>query len=72
MDNICIQLGEAPEGRYGDGISRPVPKARTKLYRVIVRKPGAQPIIWTACAETKRHAIRYAQARWPGSTVEAA
>jgi len=72
MDNICIQWDEAPEGRYGDGISRPVPKARTKLYRVIVRKPGAQPMTWTTRAETKRHAIRYAQARWPEAAVEVA
>lgn len=72
MDNICIQWDEAPEGRYGDGISRPALKARTKLFRVIVRKSGAQPMIWTTRAETKRHAIRYAQARWPGAAVEVA
>jgi hypothetical protein len=27
---------------------------------------------WITRAETKRHAIRYAEARWPGATVEVA
>lgn len=72
MDNVCIQWDEAPQGRYGDGISRPVAKARTREFRLIVYPPGAQPMTWITRAETKRHAIRYAQARWPGATVEAA
>jgi hypothetical protein len=30
------------------------------------------PLTWIPRAETKKHAIRYAEARWPGAVVEAA
>jgi hypothetical protein len=63
---------DAPTSKHGDGISRPRPKARTKEYRLIVYPQGAQPMTWITRAETKRHAIRYAEARWPGATVEVA
>lgn len=35
-------------------------------------KPGSQPLTWITRAESKRHAIGYAQARWPGAAVEVA
>lgn len=63
---------DAPTSKHGDGISRPRPKTRTREFRLIVRAPGAQPMIWITRAESKRHAIRYAQARWPGAAVEVA
>lgn len=63
---------EEEHGRFGEGISRPRPKARTREFRVIVYPMGARPMTWITRAETKRHAIRYAQARWPGAEVEAA
>ncbi len=63
---------EEPTSKHGDGISRPRPKARTKEFRLIVYPQGAQPMTWITRAESKRHAIRYAQARWPGATVEVA
>ena len=56
--------------QHGDGISRPRPKVRTKEFRVIVYKPGARPMTWITRAESKRHAKRYAEARWPGAAVE--
>jgi hypothetical protein len=37
---------------------------------VQVRKAHTQPMIWITKAETKRHALRYAQNRWPNATVE--
>ena len=61
---------EENQSRHGDGISRPKPKARTKAFRVVVRTPGAPPMIWTTQAETVKHAQRYAEARWPGASVE--
>jgi hypothetical protein len=70
MDNVCLQWDDQQQGRYGDGISRPKPKARTREFRLLVFKPGSQPMTWITRAETKRHAIKYAQARWPGSEVE--
>ncbi len=63
---------DAPTSRHGDGISRPRPKARTKEYRLIVYPQGSQPMTWITRAESKRHAIKYAEARWPGATVEVA
>jgi hypothetical protein len=67
------QWAEEPTtSKHGDGISRPRPKARTKEFRLIVYPQGAQPMTWITRAETKRHAIRYAEARWPGATVEVA
>jgi len=38
----------------------------------LVFKPGSQPMTWITRAESTRHAIRYAQARWPGAEVEVA
>lgn len=69
---LPFQWEEPIVGRFGEGISRPRLKARTRQYRLIVYPMGARPMTWITRAETKRHAIRYAQARWPGATVEAA
>lgn len=69
---LPFQWDEPITGRFGDGISRPRPKTRTREYRLLVYKPGAQPMTWITRAETKRAAIKYAENRWPGSTVEVA
>ena len=63
---------EEPTSKHGDGISRPKPKARTKEFKLLIYPQGAQPMTWITRAESKRHAIRYAQARWPGAAVEVA
>ncbi len=61
---------ELPTSKHGDGISRPRPKTRTREYRLIVYPKGARPMTWITKAETRRAAIRYAEARWPGAAVE--
>jgi len=67
------QWAEEPStSKHGEGISRPRLKTRTREYRVIICKPGAQPMTWVTRAESKRHAIRYAENRWPGAAVEVA
>lgn len=63
---------EPPTSKHGDGISRPGPKARTRLHTVMVYPKGARPMIWTTQAESKQHALRYAEARWPDAVVEIA
>jgi len=63
---------DEPSSKHGEGISRPRPGSRTREFKVIVYKPGSQPLTWITRAETKRHAIRYAEARWPGAEVEVA
>jgi hypothetical protein len=62
---------EENQGRYGEGISRPVSKAKTKLYTLIVYKSGSMPMTMTMRAENKMAAITYAQNRWPDAVIEA-
>lgn len=64
------QWDDTPKARSGDGISRPARGARTKTWTVLVFPVGGQPFKWTTKAEHKTAAIKYAQARWPGSTAE--
>lgn len=58
--------------RFGEGVSRPAPTARTKEYRLIIKEPGACKLTWTAKAESLKHAIKYAEARWPGASIQPA
>lgn len=67
------QWAEEPaESKHGEGVSRPRLGARVREFRVIVYPKGARPLTWITKAESKRHAIRYAEARWPGATAEVA
>jgi hypothetical protein len=73
MSNIqgaLLMWREDDHARYGEGISRPVPKAKTKLYNLIVYKSGAMPMNMTMRAESKSAAITYAQNRWPNAVIE--
>ena len=63
---------ELPTSQHGEGVSRPRSGNQTREFRLLVFKPNAQPLTWITRAESKRHAIRYAQARWPGAEVEVA
>lgn len=72
MNNVCLSWAEEEKGTFGDGISRPNPNAKVHEYRLIVYPQGSRPMTWITRAETKRHAIKYAKARWPGSAVEVA
>lgn len=63
---------ELPSSQHGEGVSRPRSGNQTREFRVLVFKPNAQPLTWITRAESKRHAIRYAQARWPDAEVEVA
>lgn len=63
---------ELPTSQHGEGVSRPRSGNQTREFRLLVFKPGSQPLTWITRAESKRHAIRYAQARWPGAEVEVA
>ena len=63
---------DEPTSKHGDGISRPKPKARTKEFKLLIYPQGCRPMTWITRAESKKHAIKYAQARWPGAEVEVA
>ena len=71
IQGALLMWREENQGRYGEGISRPVSKAKTKLYNLIVYKSGSMPMTMTMRAENKTAAITYAQNRWPNATVEA-
>ena len=71
IQGALLMWREENQGRYGEGISRPVHKARTKLYNLIVYKSGSMPMTLTMRAENKTAAITYAQNRWPNATIEA-
>jgi hypothetical protein len=71
IQGALLMWREDNQGRHGEGISRPVPKSRTKLYTLIVYKSGSMPMTMTMRAENKTAAITYAQNRWPNATVEA-
>lgn len=58
------------QGRFGDGISRPSSKAKTKRFTLLVRSGAAAPMRVVTNAETASAAKRYMQARWPGAAVE--
>lgn len=58
-----------PASQYGNGISRPAPKARTRTYRVEVILDGDQKMIVTMPAESKKKAQLYAQNRWPSAKI---
>jgi hypothetical protein len=58
------------EPSLGDGISRPMPKARAREFRLLIHFQKARPMKVALLAETQKHAIKYASNRWPGATVE--
>jgi hypothetical protein len=60
---------ESGTPKIGDGISRPVPGAKTREYKVRVSQVGASPMYVHMRAETKTSAIKYAKARWPNAEV---
>ena len=51
FEAVPFQWQEENTGRFGDGISRPLPKAKTRQYRVLVYPNGARPITWITRAE---------------------
>lgn len=60
---------ESVTPKIGDGISRPVPGAKTREYRVRVSQFGASPMYVQMRAETKNSVIKYAKSRWPNAEV---
>jgi len=58
------------KSQHGEGISRPIAGAKTKEFRVKVKQVGASPMYVQMRAESKRHALKYAKARWPVSQIE--
>lgn len=58
------------KSQHGDGVSRAVPGAKTKMFRIRVSQVGASPMFVELRAESKTHAAKYAKARWPMSDVK--
>jgi hypothetical protein len=60
---------EGPQPTLGDGISRPLPSERTKLYNLLVTMPDTRPMRVTIRAATAAKARLYAKNRWPDSNA---
>lgn len=59
-----------PKAQYGDGISHALKGTKTKQYKLLVRGSQMSEMKVVLRAETKRQAIKYGKARWPGAAVE--
>lgn len=67
MDNAVLQwrLPEHDQANLGEGVSRPKPGQKTRMYRVVVRFTNARPMTAILSAASKRDALKYARNRWP-------
>ena len=66
--NIPASMAEAAP-HLGEGISRPSPTAKTRLFHLLVKQPGATPMKVSMRAESSKKAKLYASNCWPGSNV---
>jgi hypothetical protein len=57
------------EPHLGEGISRPLPGERTKLFNLLVTVEGTQPMRTSIRAATAAKAKLYAKNRWPNSNA---
>jgi hypothetical protein len=60
---------DGPQPNIGDGISRPLPDERTKLFNLLVTMKGSNPMRVTIPAATAAKAKLYAKNRWPDSNA---
>jgi hypothetical protein len=67
MDNAVLQwrLPDHEQASLGEGVSRPKPGQKTRMYRVVVRFATAKPMTAILPAASKRDALKYAKNRWP-------
>jgi hypothetical protein len=63
---IPPSMSEA-EPYLGEGISRPLPGERTKLFNLLVTIEGTRPMKVSVRAATAAKARLYAKNRWPNS-----
>jgi len=55
------------EPNLGNGISRPMPKEKTKMFKLLVTMKSSMPMKVEIRAATAAKAKLYASNRWPGS-----
>ena len=58
---------EGPPPKLGDGVSRPKPTDKTKMFRVEVKIKGSAPMRVVLPAATGSDAVKFAENRWPGA-----
>jgi hypothetical protein len=61
---------DADQAQHGEGISRAPAGAKTKMFLLTVKQPGAKPMKFSIPAESPVRAKQYAIARWPMAQVE--
>jgi len=59
-----------PTPIIGPGQSSPLPTESTRMFRLLVKRPGARPMRLTLPAPTRGKAIMYCKNRWPDADVE--
>lgn len=67
MSSFPISPDSFPEGepKLGEGVSRPLAKARTKLFQLRVVFRQSKPMVISLRAETAARAKLYAKNCWP-------
>jgi hypothetical protein len=60
---------EDEQPNLGEGISRPKAKAKTTMFKLLVKPSRSMPMTVMLPAENKAAAVRYAQARWPQAEI---
>ena len=60
---------EEEQPNLGEGISRPKAKAKTTMFKLLVKPSRSMPMTVLLPAENKAAAVRYAQNRWPQAEV---
>lgn len=66
--NIPPSMAEAAPN-LGEGVSRPVAGARTRLYDLLVKQPGLPVMKVAMRAESPKRAVLYASNCWPNSNI---
>jgi hypothetical protein len=69
---ISLTWDDSEPTSKGPGVDRPAEGAATSLYHMRVYLARLAPMKVALRAESRKHAKRYAETRWPGARVELA
>lgn len=65
--SAVLLFQDGPPPKLGDGVSRPKPTDKTKMFKVEVRLKGSSPMRVVLPAATATDALKFAENRWPGA-----
>ena len=58
-----------PPANIGEGLSRPMPTAKVREYKIKVHFAGTSPMTLVLKAESPAKALKYGKNRWPDSPL---